>query len=213
MQAQVNDKTATPINATIITAATVGAFALLVDLDVLADMVSIGTLFVFFLVSLACLWKRYQAPHAPVDKVVFIKVGAVVFFSCSLSFCYSYNGPHWISWSSMGLLAASTLALKFHPTTAFTPTKFTIPLQPLIPCLAVFSNIFLISSLAVRAYYGFAGLFAASAIWYVIYGVQNSPEPIPWEVGSVEGNRLDAEGAAQLKDVEVVPSKAVVADV
>jgi basic amino acid/polyamine antiporter, APA family len=48
--AKVSDKTGTPVNATLFTMCSAGAFALILDIEVLASLVSIGTLFVFFMV-------------------------------------------------------------------------------------------------------------------------------------------------------------------
>ncbi len=50
--ARVNSLTGTPVNATLLTAMTAGTLALLFDIDILAELVSIGTLAVFFLVRL-----------------------------------------------------------------------------------------------------------------------------------------------------------------
>lgn len=47
-----------------------GTLALLVDLGVLAELVSIGTLFVFFTVSAGLLWRRYTAAGAGASGAV-----------------------------------------------------------------------------------------------------------------------------------------------
>lgn len=44
-------------------ACSAGVLALLVDLESLAELVSIGTLFVFFMLSAAVLWRRYYDPN------------------------------------------------------------------------------------------------------------------------------------------------------
>lgn len=60
-----NDKTKTPLAATLITGVTAGLFALLLDLEVLADLVSVGSLVCFLLVNAACVWRRYAYQSAP----------------------------------------------------------------------------------------------------------------------------------------------------
>jgi amino acid transporter len=100
----VHDRTGTPIVATIITAATAGFFALFVDLEALADLVSVGALSAFFLVSLACLWRRFvphgELPHwsAPV------KIAGMVAASIGLSAMYTSRGPAWLTLAFFGAL-------------------------------------------------------------------------------------------------------------
>lgn len=59
MQGVVNERTNTPLTATLVTGLAAGFFALLLDLEVLADLVSVGSLVCFLLVNAACVWRRY----------------------------------------------------------------------------------------------------------------------------------------------------------
>lgn len=94
MQARVSQRTATPTIATVISAATAGIFALTVDLEALADLVSVGTLSVFFMVSLACLWRRYVPHGENPSTAIAIKLSAMTIISIALSTNYfSANGP------------------------------------------------------------------------------------------------------------------------
>ena len=52
-----------------------GLLALLVDLESLAELVSIGTLFVFFMVSAAVLWSRHFDSQGPRLGLVMRLVG------------------------------------------------------------------------------------------------------------------------------------------
>ena len=188
-----NESTATPINATILTATLTSFLALLVDLDILADLVSIGTLFVFLMVSLACLWKRYQTRDQPVRMSLTAKTASLLISSAVLSFNYTCNGHEAMSYVALALLVASIAALCYEPV-AFRATRFRIPLQPIVPCLAVFTNIFLISSLGATAYVGFLALFVASLIWYLAYGVHNSFEPHSFSPAPSVSHSLHATG-------------------
>ena len=97
-----HERTGTPILATAVTAVAAGLFALLVDLEALADLVSVGALTVFFLVSLACLWRRYvplgELPVAASPALIMGMTAA----SIGLSASYSAHGPEWLTLAFCG---------------------------------------------------------------------------------------------------------------
>jgi APA family basic amino acid/polyamine antiporter len=77
--AKVSDRTGTPVRMTLIYAAVVLVMAAFVKLEVLADLVSIGTLFAFVLVSIAVpvlrrtkpgLQRKFRVPWSPVLPIV-----------------------------------------------------------------------------------------------------------------------------------------------
>ena len=57
VQARVSERSGTPINATKVTMCTAGILALLFDIDVLSELVSIGTLMVFVMVCSGILFR------------------------------------------------------------------------------------------------------------------------------------------------------------
>ena len=63
--ASVNPRTQTPVSNTLVVAAVVSVLAALVPLDKLADLVSIGTLVAFIVVSLGVIILRRRAPELP----------------------------------------------------------------------------------------------------------------------------------------------------
>ncbi|ORW20060.1 amino acid permease [Mycobacterium palustre] len=63
--AAVSANTATPVNNTVIVAVAVGALAAVIPLDKLADMVSIGTLTAFIVVSVGVIILRVRQPDLP----------------------------------------------------------------------------------------------------------------------------------------------------
>ena len=62
--AQVSPRFGTPANASIFTGITTGLLALVVDIDILAQLVSIGTLSIFFSVNMGLLIRRYTPKDA-----------------------------------------------------------------------------------------------------------------------------------------------------
>ena len=93
VQAQVNAGTATPLIATAITGVTSGACAALIDLEALADLVSIGALTVFYLVAVACLWRRYVARGQRPRLRVLLSILALLALSTALSGLFAAQAP------------------------------------------------------------------------------------------------------------------------
>jgi hypothetical protein len=80
--------------------------------------------------------------------------------------------------------ALAVASLYLHPVVWIAP-KFKAPLSPLLPSLAILSNVFLIASLGVAAYVRFAVWLFISFGFYVVYGVHHSKASV--EVGEVAG--------------------------
>ncbi|CAM2962618.1 amino acid permease [Mycobacterium intermedium] len=94
--ARVHPRTLTPVNNTLIVAAAASALAAFIPLDHLADMVSIGTLTAFIVVSLGVIILRvrqpelprgFRVPGYPVTPVLSVLACGYLFFSL-----------HWYTW-------------------------------------------------------------------------------------------------------------------
>ena len=94
--ARVSPRTQTPVNNTVVVAVVVGLLAAFVPLDKLADMVSIGTLTAFIVVSLGVIVLRRTRPDLPRGfKVPGYPVTPVL----SIAACiYVLSGLHWYTW-------------------------------------------------------------------------------------------------------------------
>ena len=94
--ARVNPRTQTPVNNTLVVAVVVGLLAAFVPLDKLADMVSIGTLTAFIVVSLGVIVLRRTRPDLP---RAFTVPGYPVTPVLSIAACiYVLSGLHWYIW-------------------------------------------------------------------------------------------------------------------
>jgi APA family basic amino acid/polyamine antiporter len=60
--AAVNERTGTPIRATLLTGGLAAALALVLDIGMLAELVSIGTLYVFLMVCAGTIFNRCHQP-------------------------------------------------------------------------------------------------------------------------------------------------------
>ena len=100
MFAKVNPKSMTPVNNTIIVAIVVGLLAAFIPLDYLIDMVSIGTLTAFIVVSIGVIILRVREPDLPRGfKVPGYPVTPVL----SVLACgYILYSLHWYTWIAFG---------------------------------------------------------------------------------------------------------------
>jgi APA family basic amino acid/polyamine antiporter len=105
--AKVNPKTMTPVGNTIIVAVIVSILAGFIPLDKLADMVSIGTLVAFMIVSLGVIILRVREPQLPrAFKVPFYPVTPVL----SILACgYILYSLHWYTWIAFSVWVSVAL--------------------------------------------------------------------------------------------------------
>lgn len=173
----VNKRFRTPVNATIITSALSSVLAFFVDIDVLATLVSIGTLFVFALVCAAVLMRRYSTISDSTSRQrTLVRILAVVVTSTVTSICYNAGAPAAVSIIFLIAFFASCGSF-YYPHRMVTmdmPKKFAVPLLPWVPCFGLFTNIFLISSLGVNAYIRFVVWFLIGLAIYFFYGYRHS---------------------------------------
>lgn len=133
-----------PAIGTIVSGAFALTFAFLLTLGELTDMISIGTLMAFTVVCAGVVIMRHQDAarphHVPLVMLAFI-------CCCSMSgISIIYGFPYW-SWP-VYLVPCFLLGISFYifPVVDI-PTGFKTPLVPIIPCVGIYVNIFLILSL------------------------------------------------------------------
>lgn len=84
--------------ATALTVVTSGACALLVDLEVLADLVSVGILSAFLFVATACIWRRYAGTGVGNASSwgLAAHVAAIAAASLAISVAFAAEAPTWL---------------------------------------------------------------------------------------------------------------------
>ncbi|KAG6487277.1 cationic amino acid transporter 5-like [Zingiber officinale] len=175
--ALVHPRTGTPVYATILVTLSSAIIALFSSLDVLASVSSISTLFIFALVALALLVRRYydrespQQPRAHLAKLTFF-LTAIVGSSVAVSTCWNTNPDGWIGFAvTVPLWFLSTLGLALLVPQQRTPKLWRVPLMPWLPSLSIATNVFLMGSLGYEAYVRFGICTAAMLAYYVLVGV------------------------------------------
>ena len=226
--ARVHPKRGTPINATIVTGLSAGALALLVDIDALAQLVSIGTLCVFCFVCAAVLARRYMPPDPAPRRPVLLRVVGVAASALLFAFATELLHGSAIAFATPLLLiyvvlSASFLWLPQH----FKPKKFAVPLMPFVPCLGMYATLQLIASLGPIAWLRFIVYYSLCSCIYAYYRGGTDPAAanaaaaalasgagaVAAEAGGVElgethlGVRGEAAGA-EAEGVELLPPNA-----
>ncbi|XP_061363959.1 cationic amino acid transporter 7, chloroplastic-like isoform X2 [Gastrolobium bilobum] len=176
--AKVHPKTSTPVNASAFLGIFTAAIALFTDLNVLLDLVSIGTLFVFYMVANAVIYRRYVAMGTT-------NPWPTLSFLCSFSFTSIMFTLIWKfvpvgrakagMLSACGVIAVAILQL-FHCMVpqARKPEFWGVPLMPWIPSISIFLNVFLLGSLDGPSYVRFGFFSAVAVLFYVFYSVHAS---------------------------------------
>ncbi|GMH41346.1 hypothetical protein BSKO_09256 [Bryopsis sp. KO-2023] len=187
--ATVNSRTRTPINATLTTFVLAGLPSLFLDIEILSEMVSIGTLFVFFLVCLGVLWKTYYIPCSEAPKTGLVLVlSFVTLMSIGVGLSSELGGGLVVTLCLLGAWLIGTLALLAFPILHKTD-KFTVPLKPLIPSAGILFTVHLMCSLGWPAYLRFGVWQIVGIVFYLCYGVHTprSHEVEPMAVGLLKG--------------------------
>ncbi|CAN8270081.1 unnamed protein product [Cochlearia groenlandica] len=191
--AMVHPKTSTPVNASAFLGIVTAALALFTDLNVLLNLVSIGTLFVFYMVGNAVIYRRYVAigytkPWPTLSFLCLFSITSVVFtLVCKLA----PPGPP--KWFILGVSTFAAIAIVqiFHCVVpqARIPELWGVPLMPWTPCLSIFLNIFLLGSLDAPSYIRFGFFSGLAVLVYLFYSVHSSYD-------------AEGDGSLEFKDVE-----------
>ncbi|KAL5733712.1 hypothetical protein ACOSQ2_033404 [Xanthoceras sorbifolium] len=173
--ARVHPKTSTPVNASAFLGIFTAAIALFTDLNVLLNLVSIGTLFVFYMVANAVIYRRYvnvgTTNPRPTLSFLFLFSITSIIFTLIWQFAPPCKSKIFI------IVACAVVAMAvvqvFHCVVpqANKPEFWGVPLMPWIPCTSIFLNIFLLGSLDGPSYVRFVFFSALAVLVYVLYSV------------------------------------------
>ncbi|KAF9604590.1 hypothetical protein IFM89_008034 [Coptis chinensis] len=176
--AKVHPKTSTPVNASAFLGIFTAAIALFTDLNVLLNLVSIGTLFVFYMVTNAVIYRRYvcvgtTSPWPTLSFLFSFSLTAII-FTLLWQFCPA-GKPKAFMLGACSVVAVALLQI-FHLLVpqAQKPEYWGVPLMPWIPSISIFLNVFLLGSLDGPSYIRFGFFSALSVLVYVLYSVHTS---------------------------------------
>lgn len=173
--ALVHPKTKTPINATLLITICSACIAFFSSLDVLASLLSISTLFVFMMMAVAIIVRRYYVkgvtPRSSLLKLVGFLV-IIIGSSIGTSACWGLDPSGWVGYTvTVPLWFLGTLGISLMLTQQRTPKVWGVPLVPWIPALSIATNLFLMGSLEYMAFIRFGICTVIMLIYYVLFGL------------------------------------------
>jgi hypothetical protein len=180
------------------------ALALFTELDILLNLVCIGTLFVFYMVANAVVYRRYVVGSCGGNNergrarawptLAFLLAFSLLALSFALVWKLAPRGGGVRTGllAAFGALALATVAaFQALVPEAYTPELWGVPAMPWVPAASIFLNVFLLGSLDWPSYVRFGVFSAAAVLVYVLYSVHASYDAE--EEGG--GRALDAGGA------------------
>ncbi|GMH36653.1 hypothetical protein BSKO_04526 [Bryopsis sp. KO-2023] len=173
--AKVDERTHTPLNATITTGLMAALPALFLQMGVLAIMVSMGTLAVMCIVCAGVLTKKYRADTLKSKLPHDILVPTIIIASLVEGLCSHWAAPVWTIGASLGVWLLATIGLAFSPGVK-NSDKFNTPLKPLIPSCGVLFTMHLMCSLGLAAYIRFIVWQVVGIAVYMMYSVHRTKE-------------------------------------
>ncbi|KAI4373094.1 hypothetical protein MLD38_011257 [Melastoma candidum] len=176
--ARINPTTSTPVNASAFLGVVTAVIALFTELGVLLNLVSIGTLFVFYMVANAVVYRRYVSIRttSPWPTVSFLLSFSATSIAFTLLWKFAPSGrSKSFALGAFALLALGIVQVFYSAARQVRKPEFWgVPLMPWIPSVSIFLNVFLLGSLDGRSYMRFGVFSVLVAIVYMLYGVHAS---------------------------------------
>lgn len=174
--AKVHPSTGTPLNATLFLGICTALIALFTDLEIVFELISLGTLMVFYLVANALIYRRHviTSCRPPLHTILFL----FLLSSASLGFSVSWKLEKWWGSALFSSLAAITTA-SFHRMVPFHgggDLQWSVPLMPWPASASIFLNIFLMTRLKAISFRRFGIWACVISLFYVLYGVHSTYE-------------------------------------
>ncbi|KAM1422509.1 hypothetical protein ACFX2I_004632 [Malus domestica] len=175
--AQVDSKTGTPVNATVTMLAATAIIAFFSSLDVLANLLSISTLFIFSLVAMALLVRRYYVSGVTTqaNRNKFIAFLFIIITSSIATSIYWSRTDKWTAYVvTAPLWFLGTFGIWLLVPQARDPKLWGVPLVPWLPSLSIAINIFLLGSIDHASFVRFGVWTVIILVYYFFFGLHAS---------------------------------------
>ncbi|XP_048141060.1 cationic amino acid transporter 1-like isoform X1 [Rhodamnia argentea] len=188
--AKVNEKTGTPVNATIVMLSATAVIAFFTKLNILADLLSISTLFIFTLVAIALLVRRYYVSGVtkPANRnKLIICISLIVGSSTATATYWGLSENGWVGYViTMPIWFLATVGLRVLVPQARDPKLWGVPLVPWLPSASIAINIFLLGSIDRASFERFGIWTGFLLLYYFFFGLHASYD-IAKESGETKG--------------------------
>ncbi|KAK7247338.1 hypothetical protein RIF29_42219 [Crotalaria pallida] len=175
--AHVDERTGTPINATISMLSATAVIAFFTDLGILSNLLSISTLFIFMLVALALLVRRYYSSGVTTkaNQIKLIVCLVLILGSSAGISAYWATSDGWIGYAiAVPLWFLGTFSLCLSVPQAKQPKLWGVPLVPWLPSLSIAINIFLLGSIDKKSFIRFGIWTGFLFVYYLLLGLHAS---------------------------------------
>jgi APA family basic amino acid/polyamine antiporter len=197
--AKVDGRTGTPINATIVMLVATAVVAFFTKLEILANLLSVSTLFIFMLVAVALLVRRYYVSGVTTyaNRVKLIVCLNLIIGSSIGTAAYWGKSDHWIGYTiTVPIWVIGTVGLWVLVPHARNPKLWGVPLVPWLPSASIAINIFLLGSIDKASFIRFGIWTAVILVYYLFIGLHLS-----YDKAKASGEKRMDDGV-QLKVVE-----------
>ena len=198
--ARVHPSLATPYLAILGQGVLTALIALLTDFAELSEMVSISTLFAFWIVALGLIWRRSYVPGSSSKQQLRVTLLHLTgMFLASLVFSVGWRleeGGVWLLIVAVVAFAGVLVSCCVMVKPQYTPVGYKAPFYPVLPALSVALNTFLMGQLQPLAYLRFGVWTAVCIVGYLCYGLHASAVKDCLESGGGAEQRWE-EGAAR----------------
>ena len=176
--ANVHEKTGTPINATIVMLVATAVIAFFTNLNILSNLLSISTLFIFMLVGVALLVRRYyvsgETSSANRNKMLVFLV-MILGSSIATAVYWASSEKGWIGYCvTVPVWFLSTMGMWLFVPQAKAPKLWGVPMVPWLPSLSIAINIFLLGSIDGKSFMRFGVWTGFLLIYYFFLGLHAS---------------------------------------
>ncbi|KAK8658248.1 hypothetical protein V6N13_036458 [Hibiscus sabdariffa] len=173
---KVHPSTGTPLNATLFLGICTASIALFTDLDIVIEMISIGTLLVFYLVANALIYRKYviTGKNSPFLTLSFL----FLITSCAIGFSISWK----LEQQRWGLPLFGRIMIVVITFFQYTvpslgqASEWSVPFMPWPAAISIFLNVFLMATLKMLSFQRFAIWSCLITLFYVLYGVHSTFE-------------------------------------
>ncbi|KAI5077395.1 hypothetical protein GOP47_0007219 [Adiantum capillus-veneris] len=175
--AHVNSTTGTPIRATVVMLLASAVLAFFSSLGVLSNLLSISTLFIFMLVAIALLVRRYYvAGETTVWQLRRFQAFVLMIVLSSAATAYYWAvSDDWLAYTiTLPIWFLSTLCLALFVPQVRRPQVWGTPLVPWLPSISIAMNIFLLGSIDHLSFARFAVWTLIILVYYLFFGLHAS---------------------------------------
>ncbi|KAE7996088.1 hypothetical protein FH972_000836 [Carpinus fangiana] len=175
--AHVNERTGTPVNATVVMLVATAIIAFFTKLAILSNLLSISTLFIFMLVAVALLVRRYYVSGVTTEanRIKLIVFISLIIGSSIATAAYWAVSDGWVGYViTAPIWLIATVGIWLFVPHAREPKLWGVPLVPWLPSLSIAINIFLLGSIDKESFARFGVWTLIILVYYFVIGLHAS---------------------------------------